>query len=342
MAKRKLSRKQAWRIEKIQEEKRRRAQRKAERQAGNIDSGALGPEQPGLITANFGATVDVEGPDRQLRRCAVRRNLEALVVGDRVVWQAERDSESGVVVAIEPRKSLLARPDAYGHIKPLAANVDQILVVTAPVPAYDPDLIDQYLAASEQTGIRPVIVLNKIDLLDPGERARIDGDLAEYRRIGYSVIHASTRARHGLEELLGRLAGRSSVFAGQSGVGKSSLIQTLLPQADIRVGEVAEQTGLGRHTTSVSQLYHLPDGAEVIDSPGVREFRLWGMDRDALAHGFAEFRPFLGTCRFRDCRHEDDPGCALREAAENGRISPRRLESFHRIAAAMEQGDRRF
>lgn len=342
MAKRKLSRKQAWRIEKIQEERLRRARRKAERKEQSLEGDNLGPEQQGVVVSNYGATVDVEGPDGANRRCAVRQNLDALVVGDRVVWQTEREGDSGVVVAVAPRKSLLARPDAYGNIKPLAANIDRILVVTAPVPAYEPYLIDQYLAAAEHTGIHPVIVFNKTDLLSPEQRARADADLADYERIGYPVLHASTRERNGLDELLAQLAGHASVFAGQSGVGKSSLIHALLPEADIRVGEVAEQTGLGRHTTSVSRLYHLPNGADVIDSPGVREFRLWGMDRDTLARGFAEFRPLLGTCRFRDCRHEDDPGCALAEAAAQGRISPRRLENFRRIAAAMEQGDRRF
>lgn len=342
MAKRKLSRKQAWRVEKIQEERLRRARRKAESLEQNLEGDSLGAEQRGLVVSNFGATVDVEGPDGEVRRCAVRQNLDALVVGDRVVWQPEREGDGGVVVAVEPRKSLLSRPDAYGNIKPLAANVDQILVVSAPIPAYDPYLIDQYLAAAEQTGIQPVIVFNKIDLLTPDERQRADADLTEYERIGYPVLHASTRVRHGLDELLACLAERASVFAGQSGVGKSSLIQALLPEADIRVGEVADQTGLGRHTTSVSRLYHLPNGANVIDSPGVREFRLWGMDRETLAKGFVEFRPLLGTCRFRDCRHEDDPGCALREAAGKGRISRRRLENFLRIAAAMEEGNRRF
>lgn len=342
MAKRKLSRKQTWRIEKIQEERLRRAQRKAERHEQGLERDKLGPEKPGLVVANFGASVDVEDPDGVSYRCAIRQNLDALVVGDRVVWQPEREGDSGVVVAIEPRKSLLSRPDAYGNIKPLAANVDQILVVTAPVPTYDPYLIDQYLAAAEHTGIHPIIVFNKTDLLTLEERQRADADLAGYEGIGYRVLHASTRERNGLDELLGQLAGRSSVFAGQSGVGKSSLIQALLPDADIRVGEVADQTGLGRHTTSVSRLYHLPDAADVIDSPGVREFRLWGMDRDTLAKGFVEFRPLLGTCRFRDCRHEDDPGCALVEASAEGRISTRRLENFRRIAAAMEQGDRRF
>lgn len=342
MAKRKLSRKQAWRIEKVQQDRLRRAQRKAQTLEQNIEAQNLGLEQPGLVVSNFGATVDVEGSDGTTRRCAVRSNLDALVVGDRVVWQPERESDSGVVVAIEPRRSLLSRPDAYGNIKPLAANIDQILVVSAPVPAYDPYLIDQYLAAAENTGIQPAIVFNKTDLLNPEERERADTELREYERIGYPVLHASTRLRHGLDELLAHLADRTSVFAGQSGVGKSSLIQALLPEAEIRVGEVADQTGLGRHTTSVSRLYHLPGAGDVIDSPGVREFRLWGMDRDALARGFVEFRPLLGTCRFRDCRHGDDPGCALREAAQDGLIAPRRLDSFLRIAAAMEEGDRRF
>lgn len=334
MSKRKLTRQQAWRIEKIQEERRQRAQRKAV-DLEQLDGEQLGPEQEGLVIANYGATVDVEAGDGGLYRCRLRQNLELLVPGDRVIWQGTAGGEAGVVVALLPRRTLLARPDALDTLRPLAANIDQILVVAAPRPAYSTDLIDQYLVAAESTGITPLIVFNKVDLIaGTEERERIEHDLARYQRIGYRVIRASTVARHGLDELITALRDRSSVFVGQSGVGKSSLVNAVLPQQDAKVGTLVERSGLGRHTTSAARHYHLPAGGAIIDSPGVREFALWHMAAPELAHGFVEFRPYLGRCRFRDCSHRHEPGCALQQAVADGTISPERLASYHRMVEA--------
>lgn len=335
MSKRRISRRQAWRISKIQEERLQRASRKQVRAEAVLVEGDLGPEQTGLLIASFGPTVEVEDETGLVHRCALRQNLGLPVVGDRVVWQSLRTG-GGVVAAITPRKSLLARPDTTGDLKPLAANLDQLLVIAAPLPRYDTQLIDQYLVAAEISGITPAVVLNKVDLLDAAQRNDAEADFAIYRAIGYEVLHASTFANHGLDELLHALRTKTSAFVGQSGVGKSSLVKCLLPEADIRVGALTKSTGLGRHTTSSARLYHLPDGGDVIDSPGVREFRLWELDRDALAQGFREFRPLLGQCRFRDCRHENEPGCALTDAASGGRIELSRLESYRRMAAEIE------
>ncbi len=331
MSKRKLTRQQAWRIEKIQAERLQRAQRKTI-DLSQCDGEQLGPEQEGLVIANYGASVDVEADDGVLHRCRLRQNLELLVPGDRVIWQGIGQGDDGVVVALKPRRSLLARPDALGEPRPLAANIDQILVVAAPRPAYSTDLIDQYLVAAESTGITPLIVFNKVDLLtDAAETAQIEADLERYRRIGYRVIRASTVANHGLDEVIDVLRDKSSVFVGQSGVGKSSLVQMLLPQHEIKVGALAERSGLGRHTTSAARYYRLDGDGAIIDSPGVREFSLWHMDAASLAQGFVEFRPFLGTCRFRDCSHRHEPGCALRQAVVDGAVSAERLASFHRM-----------
>lgn len=331
MSKRKLTRQQAWRIEKIQAERLQRAQRKTI-DLSQCDGEQLGPEQEGLVIANYGASVDVEADDGVLHRCRLRQNLELLVPGDRVIWQGIGQGDDGVVVALKPRRSLLARPDALGEPRPLAANIDQILVVAAPRPAYSTDLIDQYLVAAESTGITPLIVFNKVDLLtDAAETAQIEADLERYRRIGYRVIRASAVANHGLDEVIDVLRDKSSVFVGQSGVGKSSLVQMLLPQHEIKVGALAERSGLGRHTTSAARYYRLDGDGAIIDSPGVREFSLWHMDAASLAQGFVEFRPFLGTCRFRDCSHRHEPGCALRQAVVDGAVSAERLASFHRM-----------
>jgi len=331
MSKRKLTRQQAWRIEKIQEERRQRAQRKAV-DLEQCNGEPLGPEQEGLVIANYGAALEVEDAGGGVHRCRLRQNLELLVPGDRVIWQGIGQEAAGVVVALLPRRTLLARPDALGALRPLAANIDQILVVAAPRPAYSTDLIDQYLVAAENTGITPLIVFNKVDLIsDAAEQDRIEHDLQRYRRIGYRVIRASTLAQHGLDEVIAALHDRSSVFVGQSGVGKSSLVHALLPQQDIKVGALGERSGLGRHTTSAAHYYALPGGGAIIDSPGVREFSLWHMEAPELARGFIEFRPYLGRCRFRDCSHRHEPGCALRQAVGDGAISAERLDSFHRM-----------
>jgi len=338
MAKRKLNRRQQWRIEKIQEERRQRAERKQTRAVATAgEHHALGEEQEGLVVANFGASLELETPEGNTLRCQLRQNLPLVVVGDRVVWQ--RAGEGGVVTALLERRSQLARPDALGELKPVAANLDQILVVAAPAPIYSADLINQYLAAAELTGIAPLLVFNKIDLIDEHNRDAVDTLLATYRDIGYPVLTASTKQQHGLDGLILQLKDKTSVFVGQSGVGKSSLVQRLLPQEAISVGELSAQSGLGQHTTSTARLYHLPSGGHIIDSPGVREFRLWPMSRQALADGFIEFRPYLGQCKFRDCRHEHEPGCALREAVKHGEISARRLASYLKIALQLEAFD---
>ncbi|HEY9147750.1 MAG TPA: small ribosomal subunit biogenesis GTPase RsgA [Gammaproteobacteria bacterium] len=335
MSKRKLNRRQQWRAEKIQQERLQRAQRKQVRAVSDDDNAALGEEQEGLVIASYGASLEVEAHDGTTVRCQLRQNLPLLVVGDRVIWQAA--GEGGVVTARLERRTQLARPDAHGELKALAANIDQILVVAAPAPLYSADLINQYLAAAELTGIAPLLVFNKIDLIDAENREQVEALLAIYRHIGYPVISASTKREHGLDLIIEHLKGHTSVFVGQSGVGKSSLVQALLPQASISVGELSSQSGLGQHTTSTARLYHLPAGGQVIDSPGVREFRLWPMSRQQLAHGFIEFAPYLGQCKFRDCSHQHEPGCALQQALKQGHISALRLQSYQKIAGQLEE-----
>lgn len=335
MSKRKLSRQQRWRIEKIQAERAERAEKQATRDAEALDAGEYGPEMPGRVIAHFGRTLDIQAPDDDtLHRCHLRANLDGLVTGDRVIWRQARDG-SGVVVARDARDNVLARPDPRGQLKPVAANIDQILIVFTVEPAPHANLIDRYLVAAEATGITPVLVLNKIDLL-PADGGALGVLLARYEALGYAVVKATTKDAYGLAALHDRLTGRTSVFVGQSGVGKSSLIDRLLPDEALRIGALSTESRKGTHTTTTARLYRLPAGGELIDSPGIREFGLTHLDERQVTEGFVEFRDRLGHCRFRDCRHRDEPGCALRDAVARGEVLTERFASYRRILDSLK------
>ena len=339
MSKRKLTRKQAWRIEKIQEERARRAAKRGASADRALAAGELGAEREGLIVAHFGTQVAVESAPGESRRCHLRANLEGLVTGDRVIWC--EGEPTGVVVAQLERKSVLSRPDSQGNLKPVAANIDQIIIVLAPLPEPHANLIDRYLVAAETVGIEPVILLNKADLLanNPTRRQKIEDMLAIYPSLDYRLLQTSCETGDGMTELFATLEDRTSVFVGQSGVGKSSLVNVLLPDSDLRVGALSETRQKGIHTTTTAQLFHMPSGGTLIDSPGIREFGLWHMTRLQVEAGFREFRPLLGHCKFRDCIHEQEPGCVLLDAAKAGEINPGRLASYRHMVASLEDVD---
>lgn len=340
MAKRQLNRRQSWRIEKIQEERAARAARRESRAQEELEGGELGAEQVGLVIAHFGVQVEVEAQDGddagQVFRCHLRANLPTLVTGDRVVWRPGNQG-IGVIVAQLPRHSELCRPDMRGQLKPVAANVDQIIVVFAPIPEPHANLIDRYLIAAEHAGIAPLLLLNKADLIDEGNRAALESLLGVYRQLDYPLLEVSAHDGAGMSALRERLDGRISVFVGQSGVGKSSLVNSLLPDVDTRVGALSEQTGKGTHTTTTARLFHFPGGGDLIDSPGIREFGLGHVSRADVEAGFIEFRDLLGTCRFRDCRHDREPGCVLLKALGDGRIQPQRMASYRHILSSLPE-----
>jgi len=340
MAKRQLNRRQSWRIEKIQEERAARAARRESRAQEELEGGELGAEQVGLVIAHFGVQVEVEAQDGddagQVFRCHLRANLPTLVTGDRVVWRPGNQG-IGVIVAQLPRHSELCRPDMRGQLKPVAANVDQIIVVFAPIPEPHANLIDRYLIAAEHAGIAPLLLLNKADLIDEGNRAALESLLGVYRQLDYPLLEVSAHDGAGMSALRERLDGRISVFVGQSGVGKSSLVNSLLPDVDTRVGALSEQTGKGTHTTTTARLFHFPGGGDLIDSPGIREFGLGHVSRADVEAGFIEFRDLLGTCHFRDCRHDREPGCALLKALDDGRIQPQRMASYRHILSSLPE-----
>jgi len=194
-------------------------------------------------------------------------------------------------------------------------------------------LADRYLVAAEAARIEPILAFNKIDLLE--DPAIIDEWLAPYREMDYETLTLSSETGAGLGTLLASLKGHTAVFVGQSGVGKSSIINNWLPDQEIKVAAINEDTGKGRHTTTVARLYHLPGGGSLIDSPGVRSFGLHGVSREEVAGYFRDAAPHLGGCRFSDCRHLEEPGCAVIQAVEEGSMAYERFESLHRICDSL-------
>lgn len=330
MAKRRISEQQKRRIASIQQKRREKASKNLKKKEQQLEKQGLGPEQPGQVITNFGQSLIVEDNHQQIFRCVARQNLGPIVCGDYVIWQQSQSSD-GVIVALEDRRSLLQKPGFGGKLKPMAANIDQIIIVSSLQPEPKPYLIDRYLVAAENLPATPIILLNKIDLLNANNKQLIEDIESEYLAIGYQVIKTSNVADAGFEQLLDALESRTSIFVGLSGVGKSSIINHLLPEHDIRVGELSEASGEGTHTTTSSTLYNLPGGGKLIDSPGVRDFGLWNTSADNILNGFKELRPFIGQCKFSNCRHENEPDCAIKNAVHSNKISAHRFKNYKKM-----------
>lgn len=328
MSRRRLTRQQKARIAAIRERRLHQAQNGADRLTRYDETPRFG-----TVVVRHGRSLVIADAERRLVNCQFRQNLGDIVCGDKVIWHSTDDGD-GVVTAVRERTTLLSRPDYGGHEKPLAANLTQLVVVAAPSPPPTGYLLDQYLAAAEHFGLRAILVINKSDLLESDDDQFLDR-FETYTRIGYRVLHVSTKQHVGEEQLRSCLKDESSILVGQSGVGKSSLVNMLLPDLDVQTGALSSNSGLGKHTTSSATLYFLPQGGTLIDSPGVRSFRLLISDRAQLEQGFREFAPFLGHCQFSDCRHEQEPGCALTHAVESGKIADWRLNHFRLMAQAL-------
>jgi ribosome biogenesis GTPase len=285
----------------------------------------------GRVVAAFGQRAVIRDERGERHPAFVGRRGLRVVCGDEVRWQPTGDAGEGVVLAHLPRRTELTRPNRRGRAEVLAANLDLLAVVVAPEPPVDPFVTDRYLAAAEAMGCAAVVVSNKCDLDGPAPPA-----LDEYAGIGYPVIAVSALDGAGTEELAGALAGHCSILVGQSGVGKSSLLNALVPGSEAVTGSLSGATGEGRHTTSATVLHELPGGGELIDSPGVRDFAP-ALDDPALAvRGFREIAAAAPHCRFADCRHLKEPGCAVKAGVEAGAISHRRYESYRRLRRLTE------
>lgn len=280
--------------------------------------------ESGLVVARHRRHVVVEDATRTRRTCLTRGRRLAPLVGDRVLWR--KDEGSSVVTAVLERESTLTRIDARGRREDVAANVDQLLVVTATEPKTDTFLLDRYLAGAELLRLRGGVIFNKVDLLP-----RAPDFLAVYATIGYPVHCTSARAGTGLDELSAVMRGRRSAMVGQSGVGKSSLLNALLGESAQAVGTLSEKSGHGRHTTTAAMLYRLPGGGELIDSPGVRHYAPYIERLADVQHGFREFRAQLGRCRFDDCLHLAEPDCAVKAAVASGEVEAGRYDSYAKM-----------
>ncbi|MEO8401934.1 MAG: small ribosomal subunit biogenesis GTPase RsgA [Gammaproteobacteria bacterium] len=289
-----------------------------------------GNEREGLLVTTFGANAELEDDNGNLVRCHIRKNCDPVITGDRVLWLPEQDGTASIVGHL-PRKSLLCRPENSHKLKPIAANIDAIIVATAPPPVMSENMIDRYLVAAENLAIQPIILLNKVDLVTAESKQHIEQSLEVYKKIGYTVIFSSVYAQNGLAELSAFLQDKTCVLIGPSGVGKSSIIAALTSEQSIKIGEVSASTGLGKHTTTTTRLYHLPHGGNLIDSPGVREFGLWNIDPSDVIKGFVEFKSLLTRCKFRDCKHQKEPGCAVQAAVANQEVSGRRFQNYQNI-----------
>jgi len=288
----------------------------------------------GVVLARIGSTYRVHTDEGEvtavLRGKLKRQDDDRVVAGDVVELERTPDGPATIVRA-RPRRSVLARRAAgerSPRAQPLAANVDQVVVVAS---ARDPEpnlrLVDRFLVIAEANRIPPVIVLNKIEL----ERRAEDAFQRRFGPAGYQVLPTSVKAAEGLPALRDLLRGRASVLAGESGVGKSSLMNALYPGLNLRIGAISEYWGKGKHTTRAALLVPLAERGYVVDTPGLREVGTWGVDPDALGSCFPEFRRFLDACRFDNCRHLIEPDCAVRRAAEDGSFDPERLVSYQRI-----------
>ena len=283
----------------------------------------------GLVVAAHRRHYIVDLDDGGTLECVLKGRTTTLACGDRV--EVERAQRGGVVVGVAPRRSLLYRSDAFRE-KLIAANVTQVLGVVAPDVPVDERLVNRWIIAAETQRCRFVLVVNKADLRGIEEFA---ARFAPYERLGYSVVTVS--ARHDVTPLVRFVAYEHSVVIGQSGMGKSTLVNALVPGADARVGELSQALRSGRHTTTTALLYRLPQGdGWIVDSPGMKLFGLAHCTRDALTHAFVELRDVAARCRFRDCRHAGEPGCEVNAAVAAGRVAPQRVALLRALVAESE------
>ena len=322
---------------------------------------AAGPEQEGVVLSGTGGVWRVRRDDGSVVEASLRGRVKKanagrradgslrrdtissaadtlkLTIGDRVLLEQDDVNNASAIAEILPRRSRLARraPGGGQGERIVAANVDQVVVVFAAAnPEPHPRMLDRFLVIAEANDLASRIVINKVELVGGADVAR--ERWRDYERAGYAVHYTSVKRREGLEALHDALAGQVSVLTGPSGVGKSSLLNAMFPGLDLRVGEISESVNKGRHTTVGGYLHPLPGGGYVADTPGLREVGMWALSPTELDQCFPELRPYLTQCRFADCRHSVEPGCAVRDAVARGDVSRARYESFIKLRDELE------
>ena len=317
-----LTRKQKWRIDKVQSEKIARADKAASKAELELDDEK---EYQGIVITRYGQRQLVEDENGIVFQSVSRQNIGFSVAGDQVLFQKTKHDDA-IVTAIYPRDNELKRQD-----KLIAANIDQLWLVVAIEPHYEFELIDRYLIMAENSNLPIGIIVNKIEL--SSNKSKTENDFLNYQSLGYDVHFLSVKKQINLDFFKEQLINKSHIFLGQSGVGKSSLINSLIPDLQLRVNEISSKSKLGKHTTTNTTIYHIPSGGDLIDSPGVREFQLDSLTELEIKSGFKEFRALSDACRFRDCRHINEPNCAVKESLNQGKINPNRYQSYLNILA---------
>jgi ribosome biogenesis GTPase len=292
---------------------------------GSRATPVTGERGTGIVLANYGRGVLVQQGAAVLH-CMTRSRKQRLVCGDRIGWLRERTGDVPTVESVEPRRNSLERINARGVPEPVAANLDRVAIIAAPEPQPDWYLLDRYWAAARLRDLQALLIVNKSDR----PLGALDAELATYRSLGLDCLEVSALAGLGIGALRRRLEHGASLLVGQSGVGKSSLVNVLVPQADAQIA-VLTRDAEGRHTTTTARRYTLGPGGALIDAPGVRDFAPPASGARAAERGFIEIEAHAPRCRFNDCRHLEEPGCAVRDALGAQLIAPRRYESYRRL-----------
>ena len=292
-------------------------------------------QQPAIVIATYSRRMRLRLASNEEVAARIKGKRLRPVCGDRVVAEPMKDESDWLITEIHERDNALCRPNMRGQIEVLAANIELLLVVAAGEPKPDWFIVDRYLSAAENLCVPSAVIYNKIDL--ENDSGDLDAVLQDYRRAGYQTVRCSALAGDGITKLGELVRGKTAIIVGQSGVGKSSIINALLGDQQQRTAEVSEKTGEGRHTTVNSMMLSLPGGGAIIDSPGVRDYAPALESVPQVIQGFREIERAGHECRFANCRHLREPGCAAKAAVENGLISERRYESYRRLLALTEK-----
>ena len=292
----------------------------------------------GRIVTHYGNQLEVEvlnGPlEGTTQRCHQRNCMTTLVTGDLITWKPD-STNAGIVMSQADRCNVFGRYDSEGRFKPLASNLDCVLVVIAATPKAYLNLVDRYLVAIRKLELDALILLNKVDLIEKNKDQSLERIMQIYSDLGYPILKVSAKSRLGFEALEKQLTGLTTVLVGQSGVGKSSLINQLGSYELAKVGNLSKNKYKGTHTTTTSRLYHL-ENFDLIDSPGIREFGLTKVTKQEVLNGFPEIQSLASNCKFRNCSHRNEPSCAIREGLKSGAIFQERLDSYQNILGTLD------